>query len=628
MAFCIPKHIVDKFIKDLKAGKINFDQLIDMTSPDRRNYFAGYFGETNADKTNALFERKIMLTYQKKGIIDWIKTVANMKPEVKRDIISRVNRMEKILDPKNDMFLEDLAAQRLGVTVTMEEAANISSLAQIVAANEQVMENSERRTEYGKPTEPEMNYGASVVAFEKYLEALKSDKRTGLQKAYDYITNPLDLISLIGGSAKAIVASIDDSFIGRQGIRLFYHGVTGDVAAGRTWVRTFFKSFGMIYNTFRNKPVLDTIRAEILSDPDYNLMRKAKVATATIEEEFPVHWPSRIPIVGKGFKASEVAFTGSAYYMRYRTAKAYFDIARKSGVDLSDKTELESIGKLVNSLTARGDTGPGNQKSGIVNSVIWSPKMIKANFDVLTMHRLDKKMSKFAKKQAAISLLRIIVGQAMVLAIAHAIWPESVEWDPRSSNFGKIRIGTTRFDISGGMAPFVTLASRIAPIFIGRTPKTKSSVTGEIKELNKGGYFNKNALDVLVDFFENKTAPAATVVKDYLKGETFQGEKPSLKSTAVTLGVPITTATYKELKDDPESANIIVGMFAEAIGISAQTYDHISTWTEAELRKEIRENTYQKPYKRKGRRLPHPAGHPHQGRDEYVKVLRKELRKR
>ena len=636
MPLCIPKHIVDKFKQDLKSGKINFDKLIDMSSTERRKSFESYFGKENTPEINALFESKLMLKFQKRGMIDWIRTVANLKPEVKRDIIARVNRMDTILDPKNNIFLEDLASRRLGVSVTSEEAATISSLAQIVEKNEKVMESNPRRTEYGRPTESEMNYGASVVAFENYLELLKSEKKGALQKALDYVKNPVSFVSDIAGTSKVLKSTLDDSFIGRQGIRLFYLGLTGDVKAGRAWTRTFFKSFDFIFNTLRGKPVLDVLRAEILSDPDYNLMRKAKVATATIEEEFPVSWPSRIPIAGRAFKAAEVAFTGSAYYMRYRTAKNIFDIARKTGVDLTDKNQLESIGKLVNSLTARGDTGSKSQKPGLINNVIWSPKMIKAHLDVLTAHALDKNISSFARKRAAINLLRIASGMAAVLFIASQLLPDdAVEWDPRSANFGKIRIGNTRFDITGGLGAFVVLAARSSLVltnwvFGTKIDEVKSSITEATSKLADEGFKARTGEDVVYDFFANKLAPAAAVVRDIFRNRTFQDELPTWKTTTRDLFVPIPITTAQELRTGQKDTNVVFAMIAESLGVSVQKYGkHISTWTRQELKDEVKANTHQESGHRKNKETGEitrwKRGQPHKGRKNYLDALKKEL---
>ena len=404
-----------------------------------------------------------------------------------------------------------------------------------------------------------------------------------------------------------------------------------------TWLKTFFLSNKAIIDTFRGKPVMDLLQAQIVSDPDYDLMRKAGIATATAEEEFPTSWPSKIPIIGKIFEASENAFTFSAYYMRYKTAKALFEVARSQGVDVSNKTELRNMGKFVNSLTARGDWGQKSDKPGFINAVIWSPKMIKANLDVLILHPTGLDFSRkddasaFAQKQAIESLFRIIAGQAMVLGIASMVLgDDSVEWDPSSANFGKIRVGNTRFDISGGMGAFIVLAARLLPFLVpGWDPMFKSSVTNVKKKIEKG-YGKRTGMDILLDFLLNKTAPAASVVRDMFRGETFGGGDPyDPKEIVKGVGIPITVQTVPELLEDPESAPFLASIILEAYGVGAQNYPHISTWSGSKLKEEIKKNTYKRTtsYRDKatGKKIKRKKGAPHKGKEQYVEILKKEL---
>ena len=640
MPFCLPKHVVEKFKQDLKSGKFDFNDLFEMTSSARNKKFNAYFGEDVGTEVNALFERKLMLKYQKKGMIDWIKTVAGMKDETRRDIVSRINRMEDILEPKGN-FLADLAAQKLGITVTQEEAATISQMAKEVNGAREKMEGNRRREGSEKWTKAEEDYGIKAVAFKRYLEVLEEDPRSLSKQALRYL-NPLNVIKDIAGSAKAIVASWDNSFIGRQGIKLFYHGITGKKSAMKTWLKTFFYSFKAIVDTFRGKPVMDTLQAQIISDPDYDLMRKAGVATATAEEEFPTSWPSKIPVIGKIFEASENAFTFSAYYMRYKSAKALFEVARASGIDMGNEAELKNMGKFINSLTSRGDLGLKSDKPGFVNAVMWSPRMIKANLDVLLLHPLGVSFNKkdvdtkykttFAQRQAAESLVRVVVGQAMVLGIAQALLgDDTVEWDPQSSNFGKIRVGNTRFDISGGMAAFIVLAARILPALVPGPwePRYKSSTTGVQRSLWQKGFGRRDASEVVIDFFLNKTAPFATVIRDQLRNETFDRETPSWRTRIKSLGIPITVQTVPELLEDPESAPFLASMIAEVLGFGASTYEHVSTWSSSKLKDEIKKSTYKRTtsYRDKatGKKVKRKKGAPHKGKEQYVEILQKEL---
>ena len=108
MAYCLPKHLANDFISKLKSGEINPETLIDMTSKQRREFFSEFLGEENAMQTNALFESKLLLKDQIRGLITWAKQVTGMKPDIKRDIITRTQKMEEVLTPENeDAFYRD-----------------------------------------------------------------------------------------------------------------------------------------------------------------------------------------------------------------------------------------------------------------------------------------------------------------------------------------------------------------------------------------------------------------------------------------------------------------------------------------------------------------------------------------
>ena len=170
------------------------------------------------------------------------------------------------------------------------------------------------------------------------------------------------------------------------------------------------------------------------------------------------------------------------------------------------------------------------------------------------------------RKKAAINLLKIISGTAAILTIANALNPDSVEEDPRSADFGKIKVGNTRFEMTGGMASVVTLAFRLI------RGSTKSSLTGKVSELNTGKFGARTGADVIYNFFENKLSPFSSVIKDILKGETFEGKEPTLLGELKNLLVPIPITNYEELKNDPNSAPILLSIIADGLGIGTNTY--------------------------------------------------------
>lgn len=569
---CLPPAVADKFKQAFVKGELDPAKLSAMSSEERHTFFEGFSDKPSATTINSLFESKLLLKNQQKGMVTWAKSVTGMSTDAKKDIISRIEKMNRVLDPgEKEQFLKDLAETKLGVGVSREEAGNIAKL------SKQIEEAKAKQGADGSwPSEADrMAYGRAAVKMTSYVNELK----VGAQKLRlgDVKSNPLGvagkLFDRAAGNAKAINASLDDSAIFRQGWKTLWTNPA-------LWQKNARQTFIDGVRQFGGKNVMDEVHADIISRPNYERMVKAKLDVANLEEAFPTTAPEKIPGLGRLYKASEAAYTGFVQRQRADIFDKYMQIAEKSGVNINDKTELEAIGKLVNSITGRGNLGRAEPVAGMINNVFFSPRFLKSNLDLITQPLgAGGAKTAFARKQAAVNLVKVVSGSAAVMAIANAALPHSVEFDPRSSDFGKIRVGNTRFDVTGGSGSIATLAARLAPLLIGKAPQSKSATTGEVTSLNSGKFGATTGLDLVVDFFGNKASPVGTVVLDMLKGQDHNGNKPTVGGEAAGLFTPMGLKNYQELQKDPHAANTLVAMIADGLGISANTYGASSgTW--------------------------------------------------
>jgi len=554
--FCLPKKIVKEIGKRLASSEMTVEKLSQMSPEQRRAYFAEFMGKDMATQFNAMVESKLLLKDQQAGLVNGIEKMAGLKPEVKRDFLSRVQRLDKLLTDKElNLFSEDLIEQKLGMRVTMDEFAKITELSREIEIRKQNLTETNR-----------LEYGAAQVLFSNYVNAIKlaSEKKTFIES----IKDPRKFIEDVAGTAKSLKSSMDNSAVFRQGWKvLFTHP--------KIWLKNAVQTFSDISKSLRGRggEVKDAMNADILSRENAvnGIYKKAKTDVGKIEEAYPTMWAEKVPILGRLYKASEVAFTAFVQRVRADVMDKYIEVAKENGIDISDTVQLESIGKLVNSLTGRGHLGRLEPAAGVVNNVFFSPRLLKSNIDFLTAHQFQKGVTPFVRKQAAKNLLKVVAGTAAVLTIAEALQPGSVETDPRSSDFGKIRIGDTRFDVSGGMSSIVTLASRLA------TMSSKSSATGKITQLNSGEYGSQTGADVIYNFFENKFSPAMAVIKDLMRGQDFSGNKLTVSGELSNLFVPMIVTNYTELKNNPNSANMLLSMMADAFGIGINTYSASQT---------------------------------------------------
>lgn len=555
--FCLPPDKTKVFLEALRSGKVDPAKLADMSSKERRAFFEDLIGKENAKEVNALFESKLLLKNQQQGMITWAKKVAGLSESARRDLVSKIEKMEKVLEPADEaMFLEDLAAKKLGADVTIAEAKEITRLADEVETAKEKLPSLDSENFDSLDNTARLEYGRKLVDLQDYVGDLKVATEGLTLKDFKTDTARAVGKSVVdfAGLTKSLKASLDNSVIGRQGRKVM-------VTHPKTWAKNAKQTFIDMYRTYKGDNVMKEIRADVLSRKNAlnGKYAKEKLAVGVTEEAFPTNIPEKIPGIGRAFKASENAFVGFQYRTRADIFDKLIEIAEKSDAD------TKGIGKVVNSLTGRGDLGKLEPVAGTVNNVFFSPRFVKSNLDALTAHMFDKNLSPFAKRQAAINTIKIITSIATVMAIIEAVDPKAMETDPRSSDFAKLKIGNTRYDITGGITGLAVLAARVLS-------QSKKTTKGKIVKLNENEFGSESVGDVLGQFAGNKLSPMMAVIRDVvLRGKTANFEDPTVLNQIQNLVAPISISTAQELKDE-EAAKIIISMIVDALGISVSNF--------------------------------------------------------
>ncbi len=127
--FCINPKYVLQLKSAIKSGEINAAKLKEMTSEQRRELFSKHTTPEIGKQINTAFERAIS-SKQKESIKKWIKetftTVQKNQPS-HQALIERIDKVNEIIDAKkSDSFLEDVIADKLGISVSAEEVEEIT----------------------------------------------------------------------------------------------------------------------------------------------------------------------------------------------------------------------------------------------------------------------------------------------------------------------------------------------------------------------------------------------------------------------------------------------------------------------------------------------------------------------
>jgi hypothetical protein len=253
--------------------------------------------------------------------------------------------------------------------------------------------------------------------------------------------------------------------------------------------------------------------------------------------------------------------------------------AESNGIDiLADKVEAKALGEFVNSVTGRGNLGKAENLAKDVNLLLYSAKFLKSNYDFIAApfkalgEMAQGKELTFARKQAAYKTLRVVGTMAAFMTIANTLWPGSVELDPRSSNFGKIKIGNRSFDFTGKAGALVTLASRVVPSWHdGKFGWWTKNTKGKVTQLNTGKFGGLTAVDYIESFVEGRAAPLLGSLLTVLKQKDFEGKKPTVEGTVKNAAIPFSAQTLEKLLNDPsvESSDVVLTMILESLGFTS-----------------------------------------------------------
>lgn len=411
-----------------------------------------------------------------------------------------------------------------------------------------------------------------------------------------------DKFRALAGATKSLRATLDNSALGNQ---------TGKVmwTNPKIWARNARKSFVDLYKRFGGKNMQREMMADIMSRENYvnGNYKKLGIDVGITEEAYPISLDIRPDAannkvsktfghtLGRVYGASEAAFVGLQRRNRADLADAHIGILKKTGNKevLNSKQQMKSLGQMINSLTGRGDLGFAEKKAKDINVVFFSAKLAKSQFDVLFQPVTGAGGSNHVRKEAAKNLTKMMAGYATVLGLADAMKPGSVEWDPRSADFGRIKIGNTRYSVAPGLAPTIVLMTRIGHGVVnyarpGTTAGSfKSSTTGVVSPFtdNNDPLNSLTATGLIGSFVRNKISPAFQVLKSAVTGEKWGGEEWTAKDDLLKdLTVPISLEqAFEDFKrDDMSSMNKAASIIATHTGWFSSSWGDVEGWDKQE----------------------------------------------
>lgn len=558
-AFCLAPEFADAFKKALADGTIDPAKLIGMSSLERRTFFEPIVGKENALDVNTLFESKLLLKDQQRGLVTWAKKVAGISEPARRDLLSKIQRMDKVLQPDTETsFLSDLAQQKLGVGVTAEEAREIYELSQRAQqkldawkANGQMYDDVATRRAYGR----------ALMDITEKVEQLKPGQGFwSWNTLWNVASIPKSMLTSIGHFSAPFV----------QG--------WGMLSTARAW-----QGIGEMFRYFAAEDNYKNMLADIITHPDYHLATDGKLGLTKLGDKLSQreeaiqstlveqanYYLSQATGLPNLVRASSRAFTGYLNYVRFNRFTELVAAARARGEDLSPGSSVvRDLANVVNDFTGRGNLGKGDRYAQVapaLNAVFFAPRKIAATVSMFNPARyLDPRISKTARIAAIRQLGGSIVATGAVVGLARAMGA-NVNLDPRSNDFLKIEIGDEKFDVTGGNAVYLRLLARLA---LGQ----KMNAAGDLQDLSGQKPFAPTRADMVVTYFRNKLSPVAGAMADALYGKDPAGRPFALSNELSDKLVPITIGDFIHFAMyDPTNYAAMLPSLAVILGVGMES---------------------------------------------------------
>ncbi len=331
---------------------------------------------------------------------------------------------------------------------------------------------------------------------DEFARTLSNIRRTLGQKAF---STYLDIANF----PRAVLASFDVSAPLRQGAILFARAPLKGFQSMKTMFKALVseKNAQLIDDVIRARP-----NTQLGLKSGLELTQRAGMqkgvglrAMAAREESFMSRFAHLVP----GIKMSERAYVTFLNDMRSRMWEGYVPLLQKLGA--SDRT-YRGMASLINMASGRGEVGGLRYMTPLLNNIFFSPRLVLSRLQIPTMLvNRDPIVRKEAWK-----MFLSFMGMGTAVMSGFKLSGYDVGLDPRSGEFGKVKIGNTRLDFWAGFAQFGRFFSQFA------TAKRK---------LRGKGLTEANRKDLLIRMSQSKFAPMMGFLWDVLAGQTYMGEE-------------------------------------------------------------------------------------------------------
>lgn len=558
--WCLPRNLSNAFLDAIKSGKLSPESLNGMTSEERRAAFSEVVGEGNARMVNAEFERTMLLADQKRGLVTWAKKIGGIGEPARRDMLSSIEKLDRVLNPDEEKaFLEDLAAKRLGVTVTSQEAKEVYALAQhATALRDQITAAGEGDYRAGWNRTTGTAYMRASMELSDKIESLKPGGSTLLHKVENVL---------------ALTRQLETG--------IMHFSAPGVQAYGMVSVKQFWTGIGQMFQFFANDEAYLNFTAYMRSHPDFEFAKGGGLGLTQVGDKLSAREEDIQSSLLEGanqylsdrtgvknlIKGWSQAFTGYLNYVRFERFLDILNSARMRGEDIRPDSEAtHDIAQVVNNFTGRAELGYRDKVGHIAapaNMILYTVRKNVATFQMLNPYEyLKPKMSNTARIAAVRQLTGMVLFTGAVVGLAGAMGAK-VATDPRSNDFLKINIGGEKLDLGGANASYIKFLAHLY---------TNQEITAQGRLQTYGAQGAPTRKDMVGNYLIGKLAPNSAFIADALLNQTYGQPSFNVGQELYDKMSPILLKNYADYwMNNPDDVAAIVPSLSSILGIGLES---------------------------------------------------------
>lgn len=430
------------------------------------------------------------------------------------------------------------------------------------------------------------------------LDKLKNDFRVGLEndryaklskigKAKVQTANTYD-------AARNLMTTGEFSFVLRQGkLTALSHPLLTARALPNAFKALFADEVGA-----------RALDLEVMNHPEAPIAKAAKLhlveegaRLSKQEEAFVSRWIEKIPefkgmstgkkILSAPFKLAQKFNQAGRVFLNKIRFDLFRSIRDSMGSDANPVRDRQ-LAQFINESTGRGGLGSLEPAAVPLGRLLFSPRFLASRIQIATGHSLWG--GDFATRRAiGKEYAKILIGlsayyTSLMLALGDDKKKPTVTFDPRSSDFGKVKVGKTRLDPLAGLAQTIVFGSRTglaAYNAIARETgakqipekvnlKEQSSFISGPKVPFKGDRWT----DVAFNFARSKLHPIPGTVANLFNGTDLAGKEADIESQGLNFVTPLTYVDiYQGLKENDLEDGVALSLLA-LLGEGLQTYEN------------------------------------------------------